>query len=134
MNNHTIKIEGIECYAYHGCLEEEAKIGGHFSVDVTLHLDLTKAIATDELSETADYVAIHNLVREQMNIRSKLIEHVAGRILQQLKSKFMNARQQCNDHLDRRRGWTDRCRCREQTSSVCLAPAHRRPATGARRV
>ena len=90
MNNHTIKIEGIECYAYHGCLEEEAKIGGHFSVDVTLHLDLTKAIATDELSETADYVAIHNLVREQMNIRSKLIEHVAGRILQQLKSKFMN--------------------------------------------
>jgi len=91
MNNHTIKIEGIECYAYHGCLEEEAIIGGHFSVDVTLHLDLTKAIATDELSETADYVVIHNIVREQMNIRSKLIEHVAGRILQQLKSQYTNA-------------------------------------------
>ena len=91
MNNHTIIIEGIECYAYHGCLKEEAKIGGHFSVDVTLHLDLSKAIATDELAETADYVVIHNIVREQMNIRSKLIEHVAGRILQQLKSQYSNA-------------------------------------------
>ena len=91
MNNHTIKIEGIECYAYHGCLEEEAKIGGPFSVDVILNLDLTKAIATDDLSQTADYVIIHNIVREQMNIRSKLIEHVAGRILQQLKSQNSNA-------------------------------------------
>ena len=91
MNNHTIKIEGIECYAYHGCLEEEAKIGGPFSVDVILNLDLTKAIATDELSETADYAVIHQIVREQMNIRSKLIEHVAGRILEQLKSKYSNA-------------------------------------------
>ena len=87
----SIKIEGIECYAYHGCLEEEAKIGGHFSVDVILHLDLTKAITTDELSETADYVVIHTIVREQMNIRSKLIEHVAGRILEQLKSKYTTA-------------------------------------------
>ena len=89
--NNIIQIEGIECYAYHGCLEEETKIGGHFSVDVMLHLDITKAIATDELSETADYVVIHNIVREQMNIRSKLIERVAGRILQQLKSKYTNA-------------------------------------------
>lgn len=87
-NNHTIQIEGIECYAYHGCLEEETKIGGRFSVDVTLHLDLTKAIATDDLSQTADYVVIHKIVREQMNIPSKLIEHVAGRILEKIKSAY----------------------------------------------
>ena len=87
-SNHTIQIEGIECYAYHGCLEEETKIGGRFSVDVTLHLDLTKAITTDDLSQTADYVVIHQIVREQMNIPSKLIEHVAGRILEKIKSAY----------------------------------------------
>lgn len=91
--NHIIQIEGIECYAYHGCLEEETKIGGRFSVDVTLHLDLTKAIATDHLSQTADYVVIHQIIREQMNIPSKLIEHVAGRILEKLKSSFPNCTQ-----------------------------------------
>ena len=78
----------MECYAYHGCMEEETKIGGRFSVDVTLHLDLTKAIATDNLSETADYGIIHDIVREQMNIPSKLIEHVAGRILEKIKSAY----------------------------------------------
>ncbi len=87
-SNHIILIEGIECYAYHGCLEEETKIGGHFSVDVTLHLDLTKAIATDDLSQTADYVVIHKIVREQMDIPSKMIEHVAGRILEKIKSAY----------------------------------------------
>ena len=87
-NNHILQIEGIECYAYHGCLEEETKIGGRFSVDVTMHLDLTKAIATDDLSQTADYVVIHTIVREQMDIPSKLIEHVAGRILKKIKSAY----------------------------------------------
>ena len=29
-----INIEGIELYANHGCLDEEAKIGGHYTVDV----------------------------------------------------------------------------------------------------
>lgn len=91
--NHIIQIEGIECYAYHGCMEEEAKIGGRFSVDVTLNLDLTKAIATDDLSQTADYMVIHNLVREQMDIPSKLIEHVAGRILENIKSHYPNCAQ-----------------------------------------
>ncbi len=86
--NHTIQIEGIECYAYHGCLTEETKIGGRFLVDITLCLDLTKAIATDDLSQTADYVLIHQIVREQMNITSKLIEHVAGRILVKIKAAY----------------------------------------------
>ncbi len=86
--NHIIQIEGIECYAFHGCMEEETKIGGHFSVDITLHLDLTTAMATDDLAHTADYAVIHQIVREQMNIPSKLIEHVAGRILEKLKSAY----------------------------------------------
>jgi dihydroneopterin aldolase len=93
MSEHSIQIEGIECYAYHGCLEEEAKIGGRFSVDVNLHLDLTKAIATDDLSQTADYVVIHNIVREEMDTPSKLIEHVAGRILDKIKSTYQHCSQ-----------------------------------------
>lgn len=88
MRNHSIQIEGIECYAYHGCMEEETKIGGRFSVDVTLHLDLTNAIATDDLTQTADYVVIHKIVREQMSIPSKLIEHAAGRILEKVKLTY----------------------------------------------
>ena len=31
-----IVIEGIKLYCYHGCMEEEAKIGANYSVDITI--------------------------------------------------------------------------------------------------
>ena len=81
-------IEDIHCFAYHGCLKEESKIGGNFTVSVDMDLDLTAAMASDKLSDTADYVLIHRIVREEMAIPSKLIEHVANRILNRLRKEL----------------------------------------------
>lgn len=75
-----IAIEGIELYAYHGCLEEEAKIGGKYRVDVYIDTDYTEAALTDELGDTVDYVEVFQIVKKEMAVRSKLIEHVARRI------------------------------------------------------
>jgi len=79
-----IKIKGIECYAYHGCLPEESVIGGQYRVDIVIDLNADRAILEDDLAGTADYVVVNRIVREQMAIRSKLIEHAAGRILKAL--------------------------------------------------
>ena len=57
-------------------------------VTVGFEFDGNAAVNSDELSDTVDYVKVHEIVREQMNIQSKLIEHVAGRILDQLRSEF----------------------------------------------
>jgi len=84
----TIRISDIRCYAYHGCMEEEGKIGGNYIVDVIFEADLSKAIQGDDLSDTIDYVTVYRLVKEEMAIRSRLIEHVAGRILIALLNKF----------------------------------------------
>ena len=75
-------------YAYHGCLEEEAVIGANYIVDVCIETDFQKAERTDDLSETVDYVVVYNIVKSQMAIRSKLIEHVAGRIAEVLIREF----------------------------------------------
>ncbi len=85
---HKIIIEGIKVYAYHGCLKEEGKIGAQYVVDVTLEIDFTEASQTDNLSKTIDYVAVYEIVKTQMAIRSKLIEHVGRRIIIDLKKKF----------------------------------------------
>jgi len=87
----TLKIEGISCYAFHGCMEEETRIGGHFSVDVIINMDLSIAVTTDQLSYTADYADIHTIVQKEMAIPSKLIEHVAGRIAFKIKEKYSGA-------------------------------------------
>ena len=83
-----ISVEGIECYAFHGCLPEEAIIGGKYNVDVYVDTYTTTALQTDNLKDTVDYVMINQVVIKQMAIRSNLIEHVAGRILSDLKSKI----------------------------------------------
>ena len=82
---HTIEVNGIKIYAFHGCLPEEEKIGGHYVVDVMLNTNFSEAALTDELSKTVDYVLIHQVVKEEMAIRSKLIEQVGQRIVDRIK-------------------------------------------------
>ena len=76
-----IKVNNIKLYAFHGCLDEEAKIGSEYSVDVKVKADLKKSAKTDELEDTVDYVHLNHIVKEEMAIRSKLLEEVAQRIL-----------------------------------------------------
>lgn len=76
-----IKVNNIKLYAFHGCLDEEAKIGSEYRVDVFVKADLKKSSETDDLADTVDYVHLNKIVKEEMAIRSKLLEEVANRIL-----------------------------------------------------
>jgi len=78
----------MEFYAYHGHFEEEQKIGTWFSLDLTMEVDTSKAELTDELEDTVDYSAVYQVVKEQMMIPSKLLEHVGRRILNTVKERF----------------------------------------------
>ena len=77
----TIKVNNIKLYANHGCLEEEAKIGSWYRVDVSVKADLKTSAKTDNLNDTVDYVHLNHIVKQEMAIRSKLLEEVAQRIL-----------------------------------------------------
>lgn len=83
-----IEVNGIKLYAHHGCLDEEALIGGHYVVDVSLYTNFQDAAETDNLSQTVDYVDINRIVTEEMGIRSKLIEHVGKRIFDRIKNEL----------------------------------------------
>ncbi|CAM1350776.1 MULTISPECIES: dihydroneopterin aldolase [Tenacibaculum] len=76
-----IRVNNIRLYTNHGCLDEEAKIGSEYKVNIEVKADLQKSAQTDELTDTVDYVHLNNIVKEEMAIRSKLLEHVAKRIL-----------------------------------------------------
>lgn len=79
-----IKVNNIKLYAYHGCLDEEAKIGSEYRVDISVKADLKKSSKTDELADTVDYVHLNFIVKQEMAIRSKLLEEVAKRILDRI--------------------------------------------------
>lgn len=83
-----ININNIRVYAYHGCLPEETTIGAWYRVDVNIETDFSPCEKDDDLSKTVDYVTVNRIVKDQMAIPSRLIEHVGFRILNQLKKEI----------------------------------------------
>ena len=77
----TIKLKNIKVFAYHGCLKEETKIGSDYRVDLVVKSNLNISRESDCLNDTVDYVLLNKIVKEEMNIPSKLLETVAKRIL-----------------------------------------------------
>ena len=86
MNN--IILKGVRLYANHGVLEQERKTGAYFTIDLKLATDFTKAMQSDELSGTVSYADVFELVKREMNIPSKLLEHVGGRIANAILNEF----------------------------------------------
>ena len=80
----VIKVKNIRVYAYHGCLVEEGKIGSDYRVDLAVKANLSKSAISDNLADTVDYVHLNKIVKQEMAIRSKLLEEVAKRILDRI--------------------------------------------------
>ncbi len=76
-----IKVENIRVFAYHGCLKEEKKIGSDYRVDLEVKANLQTSAITDKLGDTVDYVLLNQIIKEEMQKPSHLLETVAKRIL-----------------------------------------------------
>lgn len=83
-----IGIEGMEFYAYHGYYQEEQVLGGKYTVDVYLEVNFSAAAEKDDLSQTINYETIYQIARQQMEVKSKLIEQVCQRIASSIRSAF----------------------------------------------
>jgi len=84
----VVQVNGVRVYGYHGCMDEEARIGQEYQIDVSIKSDFQSSLQSDALSDTVDYVDVHRIIRREMGIRSKLIEHVGGRIASAIKSEI----------------------------------------------
>lgn len=84
----VVEVSGIKVRAFHGCIAEEALVGGEFSIDVRVHAPFKIAASTDDLNEAIDYVLVTDIVKEEMAIPAKLIEVVVMRIVKSIQKKF----------------------------------------------
>ena len=83
-----IELEEMRFWARHGCLESERSNGNLFLVDFRGELDMRKAAGSDNLEDTVNYGLVYNLVKEEMDIPSDLLENVAGRIVRRIAERF----------------------------------------------
>ncbi len=83
-----IHIEGMEFYAYHGHFKEERIVGNDFIIDVKIKTNLEPAALSDQIEDALDYQHIYNLIREEMKVKSALLENIADRILNAVYIEF----------------------------------------------
>ena len=88
-----IYLKNARFHAYHGVLPQERTVGNNYVVNLVVDYDFTDAMETDELSATINYAELYEIIKEEMAIPSKLLEHVAGRIGKRLFSEYSAIRQ-----------------------------------------
>ena len=79
-----ILIEGMEFYSFHGHYKEERIVGNKFIVDLTIETDMQKPSESDNLKDAVNYQQAYSIVKQEMEKKSYLLEHIAGRILDAL--------------------------------------------------
>jgi dihydroneopterin aldolase len=76
-----ITLTGLRIFGHHGVFEHERRDGQDFVIDITVWLDLTEAVATDDLKTTVHYGELAQLAAGIVSGPPKdLIEAVAGQI------------------------------------------------------
>lgn len=84
----TIGLENMKFYAYHGHYEVEQTVGNHFLVNLSVETDAFAATQSDRLKDALDYQRLYAVVKEEMEIPSHLLEHVANRIATKIEAEF----------------------------------------------
>ena len=79
-----ITVKNLITYSYHGCYLEENEIGSKYKIDIWVEGDFESAEKNDSLENTVDYVSLTDIAAKEMSIPSKLIEHVAKRIIDKI--------------------------------------------------
>ena len=88
MQTSSIFIDQLRLHAYHGVMEQERRVGADFQVDLRVGYPLARAMESDEVDDTLNYAALYALVEQQMQQPSRLLEHVAGRIVKAIEKTF----------------------------------------------
>lgn len=83
-----VHIDGIRLHARHGVLPQEQLTGNDYIINVRASYDISRAMLTDDVADTLNYAEVYNIIKEEMSIPSKLIEHVAGRIANRLMDSY----------------------------------------------
>lgn len=89
MNKTTIEIKDLAFYAYHGVLEEEAKLGQRFKLDLKMRLLDGLSFKADSTESTVNYAEVIDVVSECfVGARYHLIERAAEVIAATLLERF----------------------------------------------
>ena len=75
-----IILREVRFHAFHGVMPQERKVGADFTVSLRVGVNLSLPAESDDVADTLNYATLYEVVKQQMEIPSQLLEHVAGRV------------------------------------------------------
>ena len=75
-----IELENIRFFSNHGCLEEEAKIGSEYRLDLSVETNIDQATKSDNLTDAIDYGSLTEIGLKIAKQRHQLLETVVRKI------------------------------------------------------
>ena len=83
-----ITLTDLRFHAFHGVIPQERLTGNDYSVSLRIGYPVSEACLSDEVDDTLNYASVYDIVSQEMNVPSKLLERVAYRIADRLFRKF----------------------------------------------
>jgi dihydroneopterin aldolase len=82
----TVELKNIRFHAYHGLYAEERKSGSDYELNLSVSWEETKLIS--DLSQTVNYVRLHELVKHEMKTPRQLLETFLMEIADRIHAEF----------------------------------------------
>ena len=83
-----IYIKGVRFHAYIGVGDLEREVGNDYIIDLRLQYPIEKAMQSDDVEDTLSYAEVFELLKTIMKRPAKLLEYVAGNIVNELTEAF----------------------------------------------
>lgn len=87
----SVRLEKMRFHAFHGVMEQERRVGNDFEVTLEVRYPFESAMKSDNLEDTLNYAFLYSIIEREMAVPSKLLEHVAGRIISAIKKEIPQA-------------------------------------------
>ena len=84
----SVFIDEVRFHAFHGVMPQERAVGADFTVSLRVEYDFSRAIDTDDLTDTISYADLYDILKSEMAVPSRLLEHVAGRIVRSIADRY----------------------------------------------
>ena len=78
----TIHLHHLRFFSFHGIHEEETVLGNDFEVNVDVTFNSNETIT--RLHQTVNYVKVYDIIKQQMQIPTALLETVAQDLAQKI--------------------------------------------------
>lgn len=83
-----IILNEVRFHVFHGVMPQERVTGGDFLMTLRVGYPLAAAVMSDNVADTLDYASLYQLVEQEMQEPSNLLEHVAGRIAKTIEKTY----------------------------------------------